>query len=253
MLTRLLPILIAFSPQAKEGEAAKKVALKPPVYADAVARQIAQKAITAYNGLKYIGYDVSGDGETHRVWLSGKAMKESGPEFTWVYNGTTLAIHDHRKKRSYSGKVPPGQISVNLAKLKTRMDPTLRMVFRKANPVKRAIVPAANVRVAGELVLNGMKCQIVEIKRNELEAKLLIRPDGLLAQTTTDISHKGEKLLRSQRSFRYFHVGKPIGRETFSISRPAGYRALKLSALPAAPMPKKKAVSSQSSPTSEVG
>jgi len=225
-----LPVPIIVLAQAKTP---KPPAPKPPVYASKEARRITQSAIAKYDRLRSVIFEVVDEtGEKHVIALDRKLAKESGPKYAWSFDGVTLAILDKGKARYYSGKGAGGNISTYLGRAGTRMDPTARALYRRLNPVKLLVKPGSTVRRKGSVVLGGKKCQVIEVRRKDLRLTMLVRPDGLLQQTTTEAFKGRTRVLRAQRDFKYLAVNTKIGRSSFALNRPAGVKAMPLSALP---------------------
>jgi hypothetical protein len=103
------------------------------------------------------------------------------------------------------------------------LEPTLVAWSLGRNPVGILAKPGAKARMAGEMVLNGVRLDILDLDSPGYHAQLLLRKaDGLPVRITTKITDRAKKSLGStSREFNYLSVGKKLSDRAFSLSSKA--------------------------------
>lgn len=201
-----------------------------PKGVESAARPILDRAVRAYSRLRNLYVAVQDGRNQATIWKSDGRARQETARARWAYDGGTLAIELGATRRFYRGKLSAGRVLPTLNRLKVELDGTLVQLLQRINPVLGVLTPEAQVRLAGSIVLDGVACDLLEVRGKLTKASLIVRrSDGLLARISLERQDtKGQRAFRSERAFRYASVGKPLSSDLFRISPKAGFRVYPL-------------------------
>lgn len=207
-----------------------------PKYSSKVARNVAESAQKAYNRLKHVAYTVEDSDGSIKTWLSGTKMKEQGPNYEWAYDGTTLYLVDHVQKTFYEGRASIKKVNEILAQAGARIDPLLKSIANKRNPMSMLFAADLTVSHVGKMENGGKTISILEGKTKGARIQAGIYQDSkLLANLHVEnLDMKGKVLAESDRRVTYTSVGKPLDKNLFVLKAPQGYRVEDVEQLAAA-------------------
>jgi hypothetical protein len=217
------PRVIGYRPPADAAKVASFTASSlPPRYASAKARAVAEFAMLAYDRLKHVSMRIESGAAVSRVWISGGKLKEETPDFAYTWDGKTAAIRRPGGALVYSGEASFSKLLQELEKAGGRMDPLVRQIVTRQNPIRILFIPGTTVRHVGQMTVGGAAGEILEFKARGANVSVVIRKDnGLIASMRTDVlDPDGRVVSTTQRDFSYGSVGKPIGDANFSSSAP---------------------------------
>lgn len=203
-------------------------------YATANARKIAERSITAYDRLRHAVFTIDGSTGRTQAWVSGGRVREETAGYTYIWGKGAGALVDRAKRTYFSGKAGlPGMIEY-LARAGTRMDPVVRQIMTRNNPIRVLLTPGVRVTFIGELSIAGAQGNALRFQNSNAIVTMVLRKDnGLLASVETQILDPEQRVvMTTQRSFYYGSVGKAVEPVLFQLSAPTGYRRAPLSSLP---------------------
>ena len=113
------------------------------------------------------------------------------------------------------------------------MDPMVRQIVSRQNPVRVMFLPGVTVRHVGEMSVGGAPGDILEYRARGANVSVVIRKDnGLIASMRTEILDPQNRVAtQSQKTFLYGSVGKAVDQTAFKLEAPAGYRKATIAAL----------------------
>ena len=205
-----------------------------PRYANSKAKAVANWAMLAYDRLRHASIDIdSGQGSSSKVWISGGRLREETGPIAYVWNGSTASIRDSRRRVFYSGRAGLNRLLDALGALGSRMDPLVRQIVTRQNPVRILFMPGVIVRHVGQMSSDGVPGDILEYRARGANVSIVIRQDnGLIASMRTEIlDPEGRAATQSQRNFRYGSVGKALEAAVFKLDPPVGYRKSTIASL----------------------
>lgn len=206
--------------------------MKPPNYADAKARAVAETMFRAYEGLSAIGFDVSRDTGTTKVQVRGKFVRQDDDAATWTYDGKTLTYHDKRTDTWSWGALGFSDVLDAVGSHGTRVDPTVRLLMMGFNPYRKRLGDGATVKVAGSMSLDGRSVTILESESENALVTLFVRDDGLVVGSTArakDLIGSGEETVDLR--YRYFDVPNDLSSRA-RLQIPSGERPTQLKPRP---------------------
>ncbi len=205
----------------------------PPQYRTPEAKTIAERAMRAYDRLQHVHYWTETAEGIQKVWLSGSKLRQETRSLAFVVADGQGAIRDDRKRQFYSGKAGSRLIGEALAKLNARIDPFVRQILNRQNPVRMLLLPGITVAKIGNVKIGGVEGDILEFKTASSKIALVVRrPDGLLSSLRSTVyDPEGNVAGGTDRTFIYGPIGKPFAADQFKLAAPAGYRKLALSSL----------------------
>lgn len=194
----------------------------PPQYVSGKARDIGEGSVKAYQHIRSVAFRITEGTETISAWMSGKKLREVEPGFEWSYDGKSLTILDRNKKIGYRG-VPTLAINNYVAKLGHRVDPTLKAIVDRKNPMAALLGPQMKVRLAGSVRIGNVMCDVLELTVPGQRISCQIRrSDHLLAAVINDnLDTKGHVMMSSERRFEY--TPGPIADATFRVGIPKDF------------------------------
>jgi hypothetical protein len=196
----------------------------PPKYASKAGEQLAiasQRAMGALlSGLVIVDHD---EGQT-RVVFDQRRLREGQPNVIWMYDGTTLAIHNRKANRFYRGPARRGDVLDIVTAVGGRVDPFTRSILLRRVPFKEALSGGMTVAIAGEMKLNGVEGTILRGIGDRRRVSMLVRKDNRLVQSiTTDLmSAQGQVMSTSNRTIQYLRINATQPQEEFAVTPPRG-------------------------------
>jgi hypothetical protein len=202
----------------------------PPTYANEAARKVAEASLRSYARLTNAMFDVTGGGGTVNVLINSPRFRQQGSGLDWTYDGTTLIIRDRNSRTAHRGAARRHELQDHLARHQASVDPTLWQLVQRRNPLQSLLKPGHNVRLVGEVAVNGVRCDILEVSGFTVRTTLFIRKDNrLIASTRTEnLDLDGRVLFTSQRNFNYKSVGQQLEASMFSTAAPPGWKVVPL-------------------------
>ncbi|MBI5705369.1 MAG: hypothetical protein HZC36_00080 [Armatimonadetes bacterium] len=193
------------------------------------------RSILAFSKLRQAAWTSREAGNEASVWVSGPSVREKTAVQEWVYDGKMLTVVLAKARLAYRGECRFGAIGTALNRCGARVDATTWQYLSRKSPVLSLLSQHSAARLAGELELNGVPCDIVEFKDATSVGSVTIRrTDNLIAGTgftRTDAS--GKVLSNTWRSVQFHSVGKALPATTFQVKIPDGVK------VQAIPRPKK--------------
>jgi len=228
------PRAIGYRPPPDAAKVASFTERPPaPRYASSKAKAVANWAMLAYDRLRHASIQIDGSQGASKIWMSGGRLREESGSIAYVWNGRTASIRDSRRRTFYSGRAGLAQLLDALGTLGSRMDPLIRQIVTRQNPVRVLFVPGVTVRHAGQMSADGVPGDILEYRARGANVSLVIRQDnGLIASMRTEVLDPQNRVAtQSQRNFRYGSVGKELDAATFKLDPPAGYKKATIASL----------------------
>ncbi len=185
--------------------------MKPPTYKDSVAQKATNKLFDAYSGLTSLGFDVARDSGTTKVQMRGKFVRQEDAAAVWTYDGKTLTYHDKKSGKWYAGALKFTDVIDSVAKLGTRVDPTVRLLMTDFNPYRKRLGDGSVVKVAGTMPIEGKTITILECESENTLVTLFVREDGLVASSSARAKHPtGDPDETVDLHYSYFEVPKDV-------------------------------------------
>lgn len=205
-----------------------------PVYGDAQTKRIAERSIAAYDRLRHTAFRIEGTMGDGRVWISSGKVREEQPGFTYVWSQGQGAIAVRSTETFYAGKAGLAGMIEYLARAGVRMDPIVRQIMTRQNPVRVLLVPGVRVNTVGELSIAGAPGYMLRFQNDKATVTLVIRKDnGLLSSIETRINdEKGIEAIRTTKLLIYDSVGSALDSKLFQLNAPSGFRSAPLASLP---------------------
>lgn len=159
---------------------------KPPKYADAKSKAVANRLFAAYSDLSSLGYYVYRDKDRTTVKLRGKFARQDDAIAEWTYDGRTLIVHVKKTDKWYRGELGFPDVVDSVGGLGTRVDPTLRLLMTGFNPYRRRLGDGAMLKVVGSMKISGQPVTMLEASSDNALITLFIRDsDGLVVSSST--------------------------------------------------------------------
>lgn len=192
-----------------------------------------ERTFKLYDQAKSIRFDVNSAEGANSVWFSNGMSRQQGKRIAWAFDGMTLSIADLTKRRFYIGPAKKSRIGFALAKLGSRIDPSLWQLIYRRNPVRAVLDSDLKVAKVGRVKENAVDCLIMRASGRGARIALLIGVmDGLVYRITGDVLNlKGKTVSTSDRVFSHVKLNPSIPKEGFNIKEPAGFSAGSLSSL----------------------
>lgn len=205
-----------------------------PIYATPKAKTLAERSIRAYDRLTHVVFRYSGTMGAGRAWISGGRVKEENSAFVYVWIENNGMIHDKRKGRFYRGRAGLAGMIEYLARAGTRMDPVVRQIAARQNPVLVLLRSGVRVRHIGELSIDGVPGDVLRFQNESAVVTMVLRKvDGLLASVETEIKDEtGRPAMITQKMIAYESIGNRVPNSVFQLPMPAGISSAPLSSLP---------------------
>lgn len=205
-----------------------------PIYADAQTKRIAERSIAAYDRLRHTTFRIESTMGDGRVWISSGKVREEQPGFTYVWNNGQGAVVMKSSDTFYSGKAGLAGMIEYLARAGVRMDPLVRQIMTRQNPVRVLLVPGVRVSTVGELSISGAPGHMLRFQNDKATVTLVIRKDnGLLSSIETRINdERGVEAIRTTKLLIYDSVGSALDSKLFQLNVPSGFRSAPLASLP---------------------
>lgn len=172
---------------------------RPPVFRSKSARAIYDIAFAAYRRLPNLNYRVTDDTQTFDVKFTRTSATQKSKLYSFAYANGTLTIG----KKSF--KCNSSDIGVHLQKAKIGIEPVLRSLIYRENPVEHLLSQGLTVSVAGNMKIDGVMNDLLEGKTKDYRITVAIRRDNHLITTTTSENYdgKGRRVSRTERRFTY--------------------------------------------------
>jgi hypothetical protein len=143
-----------------------------------------------------------------------------------VWDRRNGSILDRAHRAFYSGKAGTASMIDALAAVGTRMDPVVRQIVTRQNPIRVMLGPRIRVKTVGSVKTQGVPTDLMEFKSGRGVVLMAIRKDnGLLASVHTTLQDaRGAVVSDSLKNYLYSSVGKPVSVSTFSLAATRGYK-----------------------------
>jgi len=184
-----------------------------PTTIDAKTKAVLQRSVNAYAKLKSVEVVVTGD-ETVRVRKQDKAMSETRQGTAWAFDSKTLTARIGTEFVKISAK--QRQVPDKLLRYNIYLDPLTRCFAYGLNPVKDILVKKQRAKLRGSVILQGVRCSVVELIEGDRLLSLAVRPDGLLAGLGSTVGPVGARI-RADRRFAYVSINKPLPMSSFRL------------------------------------
>lgn len=211
---------ISFRPPATALKVSSFLETRPqPSYADPIARRVAEASARAYDSLRHVELVVASSAGKHRIWMSSGRVRERQGNIDWSYANGWLTVLNLKKNRVYKGKTPYAQVPNYLQKLGLRMDPIIRQLGQRKNPMRVMLHERAKVRRIGAITDRGAMCDILQLEDSKLRVSVWVRQKDRLLQSveTRHLDENGKTVLSSTRDFQYMSLGKPLAQTVFQV------------------------------------
>lgn len=191
------------------------------------ARPILLRAIEGFSKLRYATWNAVEGGRTTNVAIAVNAVRERQAEVEWTYDGTTLTAYFRKKGTAFRDLVRFSAIPKALDRIGVDIDPTTWQYVSRKGPVYTLLTADVQVKAVGNAKLDGVECDILEIKGVDVTASLWIRrTDGLTAGSGfVRVDGRGQTLASSDRTVHFTSVGKPMALSAFQLKLPQGVTA----------------------------
>ncbi|MEQ1934085.1 MAG: hypothetical protein ABL962_09425 [Fimbriimonadaceae bacterium] len=197
---RTAPTSIKWSPPAGSRKVTMfKDRAVPPSFATASARAIYESARTAYRKLPTLNYRVADDSQTFDIKFTRSSASQKNRLYSFSYANGVL---NFGKK---SVKCSSADIGIHLEKAKIGIEPVLRALIHRLNPIERLLTDGMTVRVAGNLKIGNAMNDLIEGKTKDYRITLAIRRDNHLLSSTISENYdgRGQRVARVERRFTY--------------------------------------------------
>ena len=204
-----------------------------PRYASTKAKAVANWAMLAYDRLRHASIQIDSGQGTSKIWISAGRLREETGQIAYVWNGTTASIRDARRRTFYSGRCGLARLLDALGAVGSRMDPLVRQIVSRQNPVRVLFMPGVTVRHVGQMTTDAVPGDILEYRARGATVSIVIRKDnGLIASMRTEVlDPQGRVATQSQRNFTYGSAGKALEPAVFKLDAPAGYKRASIASL----------------------
>lgn len=203
---------------------------RAPKYADAAARTAVEACLRAYSRLRDASIVVDDGAAITEIWLSGGRARQRTAVGEWAWDGKTLRLIQKADRMFRQGAAKLRAVDLAVGKCGMPMDPLLRKLVRKENPITGMLDGDLTGHTVGQIGSGSVRCDVVEFRSSGIRMTLTIRRDNglLLASASENLDRRGKVVSRSERRFDYRSIGKPIPETTFTLATPSGYRTAPL-------------------------
>ncbi len=200
------------------------VAPEPPKYVNAAAENLANSMVRAYQNLRRGTITVREPSGVTTITLDGNRIREDRRSFSYAFDGKTLTMLDPRRRIFYRGTAKRNRIPEYVAASGSLSDSISRQYLLGRIPTRELLVPEMRVRIAGSTVMDGLRCNLLQLDGPRQRVTLVLRADNrlLYAATTTTLDASGRPLTNSVRRYTYTNLGKPPT-GAFSLPNRSGY------------------------------
>jgi hypothetical protein len=188
-----------------------------PTFADKKTKAVWERASAALDTALPIRFTVSGSLGKYNILMNSKSVRQDGNGYSLAYaKGYAMVKSTPATGRVKTGA--PGLITL-AGKSGLSLDPTVRAWADNHNPLGQLADPSMKVRSLGRVTLNGISCDIIELKSQELKMSIALRhSDALPLRIDSEIRDKKGKLVTSSaRVFAYKSIRKPIAEKEFVL------------------------------------
>lgn len=195
--------------------------LRPPRYADASAKRVAEGMLRAGAGLRSAIVRIDG---AATLWIDGPRVRYERAGTGYAYDGRILTLATPRA--AYQGSAPRGAVIDQAAAVLGAVDPLARSVLVRTPPYADLFTPEARVRVVGTMVAGGQPCDVLAIDAPRFRASVFVRKsDRLPASIETEaLDGGGNAVSRTTRNLAWASVGAPLPRNLFALRLKAGQK-----------------------------
>jgi hypothetical protein len=185
--------------------------MKPPKYKDAAAQNATHRMFDAYTRLESLGFEVVRDSGKTKVQMRGRFVRQEDEAAVWTYDGKTLTYCDKSTGAWYVGSLKFTDVIDAVAKLGTRVDPTVRLLMTDFNPYRKRLGDGSVVKVAGTMPLEGKTVTILECESDNALVTLFVREDGLVASSSSRAKRPtGDPEETVDLHYTYFNVPRDV-------------------------------------------
>lgn len=187
-------------------------------YADPGSKKLAEAAIKAYEGYSQGAFDVVSSSGAARVVFDGRKARQNGGGADWAYDGKVATIRDVKTGTVYRGAATFSELLTALSAAKQAVDPTLRLLMVRRNPVRELLGPGMKARRVGAISQDGRMCDILELTGPGARISLwLDQKTHLLARIATENQDaRGNTVSESEKTFSYL-APTTVSAQTFSL------------------------------------
>ncbi len=222
---------VGFGPTADARRvSAFTVAEAPARYATAEARQVYDRMVRAASGIRSGTVLVRDQEASVRLAFQGRSVREGRSGFVWVFDGTSLFVHNSITKRFYRGKARRSDVIDIVAKLGGRVDVWSRYVLLRRVPFKDIVGSGDTVSVGGSMSIGGVPRTILRAVRPRKRVSFSIRTDNRLPDSIQiELLDIDSRLLSSsKRTYEYLRLNQQQPAEEFRLPVPKGTRVQSL-------------------------
>lgn len=184
------------------------------------------RSVLAFSRLRQASWTTREAGSTTNTWIAGTSIRETTADQDWVYDGRVLTVLLSKARLAYRGECRFSAVGTALNRCGAKVDSTTWQYLSRKSPVLSLLNQHSDARLAGEVELDGVPCDIVEFKDQTSIASVSIRrTDNLIAGTGfTRTDGRGRVLSSTSRSVQYRGVGKSPAPSVFELKLPEGIR-----------------------------
>lgn len=211
------PARIDFAPKGSWIEVPAFYVGAAATYEDAKAKALAAKSIRAYEDYRRGAFSIrSAEGEVAAAF-DGRKGRQSYAEASWTFDGQDASLE--LPEGVFAGRCSTMELFSALRSADVSVDPFLRLLMVRRNPVRELLGPGMKARVVGSIVREGVACDILEIAGPGVRTSAWVRRDnGLIAVLSTENRDaRGRLVSESEKEFSYRPL--PSG-ETFRSQTP---------------------------------
>ncbi len=203
---------------------------RAPKYQDAAARTAVEACLRAYSRLRDASIVIDDGSAQTEMWLSAGKVRQRSAAGDWAWDGKTLSVVQKTDRTFRQGPAKLRAVDLAVGKCGMPMDPLLRKLVRKENPITAMLDGDLTGHTVGQIGSGALRCDVIEFRSSGIRMTLTIRRDNglLLASASENLDRRGKVVSRSERRFDYRSIGKPIAASTFVLAAPSGYRSAPL-------------------------
>lgn len=195
-----------------------------PKGADRASAAVIRRGIDAFAAFRHGNWIATENGRQSEVWVSGQRIRERQKDFEWSFDGRYLTAYLRKTGRAYRQACGFVAIPALLGNVGIPLDASAWHYLSRKSPLFTLMTATATIKTAGQIELDGVSCDVLQIADDDARASLsLRRTDGLIAGS--GFSREGadrEKIGNTVRSIRYKSIGKPLPASTFRVAIPSG-------------------------------
>ncbi|MEZ0325757.1 MAG: hypothetical protein ACAH95_07610 [Fimbriimonas sp.] len=225
---------VGFGPPADARRvSAFTVAEAPPKFATREAKRSYERMIRAAAGIRTGTVLIRDQDVSVRLAFQGRSIREGRSGFVWVFDGSSLSVHNSITKKFYRGMARRSDVIDVIAKLGGRVDPWSRYVLLRRVPFKDIVGSGDSVSVGGSMTISGVERTILRAVRARKRVSFSVRSDNRLPDSIqVELLDLDSRLLSSsRRTYEYVRLNGTQPAAEFHLVPPKGTRVLPLPAI----------------------